>query len=169
MRYLYATLMMVAMTMSNVSLADGNAPVDAAAGLRSMCVQIVQDINEYSGRQVATCLPAASVKSGQPDLLMIVSKEYFAEEKMRTTWVGIAIAMVAQAVENFAGSTPPLKAVMIDQANIARSNLDEMRLCTVSLPEAQNLLRRHQSGEFRHWSDVYKNSSCYVRATAKVQ
>lgn len=169
MRYVYATLTMAAMMLSNASLANSDAPKDGEASLRGMCVQIVQDINDYSGRQVATCLPAASVKNGQPDLLMIVSKAHFAEEKMRTMWVGIAIAMAAQAAEDFAGSAPPLKAVMIDQADKARSSLDEMRLCTVSIPEAQTLLQRHQSGELRRWSEVYQNSSCHAQATEKAQ
>jgi hypothetical protein len=143
---------------------------DPGAIFRSVCAQIVEEVDDGIGMQVTACIPAASVQNGPPDLLMIVSKAHFSEDRLRTIWIGSSIGIAAQTIEKLpVANAPHVKAVMIDMAEKERKSLEELTLCTVPMEEAEALSKRHQSGEIKGWSEVYQSSNCNKQTPAKSQ
>jgi hypothetical protein len=143
---------------------------DPGAIFRSVCAQIVEEVDDGIGMQVTACIPAASVQNGPPDLLMIVSKAHFSEDKLRTIWIGLSIGIAAQIIEKLpVANAPHVKAVMVDVADQERKSLDDLTLCTVPMAEAELLSKRRQDGEIKGWSEVYRSSNCNKLAAAKSQ
>lgn len=160
MKPLYSAVAIAAVTFCHAGFAGVESAKDQGTVLRELCQQVVQDIDRQMGRKVAFCMPAASVQNGEPDLLMIVSRAHFAGEETRSKWVGLSIVTAAQAAKLPSGNQPPLKALMIDQADKERKSLDDLTLCTVPIKEAATLSQRAGSD----FGDVYKNSSCHRAA-----
>lgn len=159
-----------AMNDSSHEVKEAAPATDQGAILRSVCAQIVADVDDGIGKKVTACIPAASVQNGQPDLLMIISKARFPEDRLRTIWIGSSIGIAVQTIEKLpVANAPHVKAVMIDMAEKERKSLEELTLCTVPMEEAEALSKRHQSGEIKGWSAVYQSSNCNKQTPAKSQ
>lgn len=168
MRHLYLFCGMTALLLCNPGHTASEAEKMPVDPLRELCAKIVSDIDRKIEQKVTACIPAASVKNGDADTLMVVSRARFDTEQMRTTWVALAIVVAAQAINKVSASADPhLKAVMIDQANPERKSDDDWTLCSVSTAEAANLLSRVQAGEFKNLGAVYEGSSCAPKQTGK--
>lgn len=152
------------------SAKEATPAADPGIILRSACAQIVEEVDDAIGMQVTACIPAASVQNGQPDLLMIISKAHFSEERFRTIWIGLSIGKAVQVIEKLPqANATHVKALMVDLADKERKSLEELKLCTVPMTEAETLTKRHQDGEIKGWSEVYRSSNCNRQAAAKSQ
>lgn len=165
MNYLQAALAVSATMFCYTGYAEDDVTDRQGAVLREVCQQVVQDVDQKMGQKVATCVPAASVRHGQPDLLLIVANRHFEQDELRAQWLGLSILAASRAVENLpANSGLKLTTLMVDEADHERHSLRDIKLCNLSFDEVNTLSHRQDAAA--HPDQLYRDSSCHRPAGA---
>ncbi|MDD2721844.1 MAG: hypothetical protein PHH47_11115 [Gallionella sp.] len=165
MNYLQAALAVSATMYCYTGYAEDDVAERQGAVLKNICQQIVRDIDRDMGQTVTSCIPAASVQHGQPDLLLVVANKHFAEEETRAKWLGLSMLAASRAVENLsAGGNLQLKTLLLDQADHQRQSLRDLKLCNLAFSEVTELA--HRQGAQADPGQLYRDSSCNRPSTA---
>lgn len=165
MNYLQAALAVSATMFCYTGYAEDDAADRQGEVLKAVCQQVVQDIDRDMGQVVASCIPAASVHHGQPDLLLVLANTHFAEEETRARWLGLSMLAASRAVEHLSASGDlQLKTLLVDQADHQRQSLRDLKLCNLSFSEVNTL--SHRKGADTDPGQLYRDSSCNRPATA---
>lgn len=159
MKYLQAALAVSAMMFCYTGYAEDDVTDGEGIVLKGICQQVVQEVDREMGRQVATCVPATSVRHGHPDVLLVVANQYFDQEEARAKWLGLSILAASRAAENLStGSGLKLATLLVDQADHPRQSLKDISLCNLSFDEVNTL--SHRQGAQDNPARLYRDSRC---------